>query len=165
MRHCLNVKNHLVLQSTKRLSRIGDSNESTVLCHGGKLLLQMTMTRSRAGTVHMEIRFGSEFRDIRTAEMMSKGMRITGVIDGRRLAPFSPNTAPKHVKYADGRPAPLVKLPRRTGEALMNLLTHARGQVKPCVRSGTTANFSLPITRSEATQVLAGPAAPGTCVQ
>jgi hypothetical protein len=128
------AKKRTTLLSTTTLAPGGDRTESTIIKHAGTTLLRIDLTRPAAGNTEVRLGFGSAFHGIKHAKFTRNGKTMHGAIDGRRLAPFSVGTKPQSVRYADGRPAPLVRLPNNIGMAMTAVLDQGARQTQPCFR-------------------------------
>lgn len=132
-------------QSTRKLSRRGNTELSETIKLGGETLLQVDATRSATST-RVTVRYGSGFQGIRRATFTSTdGKVLQGEVDGRRLQSFTIGADPKSLRAVDGRASPPVRVSDETSDAIRAITDKAKQVAATC--TGARASIESDTTR------------------
>lgn len=130
-------------QTTRKVSRNGNTEITKTIRLGGSTLLQIEAVR-RATSTQINITYGEGFQGIKRATFTSSdGKTLQGDVDGHRLQPFRVGSDPKSLKAADNSPSPNVKVSSQTSEAISSILDKARQIAQNC--SSGRAGLAAPM--------------------
>lgn len=97
----------------------------------------LTINRdSQGGSTQFKYSYGQAFQGVHEAVFTSDGKTIEGTVDNRAISSHPVGADFSTIKYADGNPAPGVKLDAAVGNALSALMKQAKDTASTCKNAG-----------------------------
>ena len=100
---------------------------------------------TQGGSTQVKYSYGQAFEGIKEVAFTTDGKTVHGTVDNRSIVPHPAGADPSTIKYADGKPAPGVKLDSAVGTALTALLKKAHDTVSTCKNAGAAVRLTAPI--------------------
>ncbi|MGB0065110.1 MAG: hypothetical protein WBP85_11750 [Terracidiphilus sp.] len=116
---------------------------TTTVKLGDDPLLQIDRS-SQGGSMQIKYSYGQAFQGVHEAAFTSDGKTVQGTVDDRAISPHPVGADASTIKYADGHPAPAIKLDSAISDALTSLLKQARDAVSTCKSAGASRSSSAP---------------------
>lgn len=140
-----NGKSLTYTQTTKKLSRKGNTALSETIKLGGETLLEIDATEGATST-RVTVKYGSGFQGIKRATFTTTDGRVLqGEVDGHRLQSYPIGSDPKSVKAVDGKASPSVLVSAETSNAIRAITDKAKQVASSC--SAGRANLDSPTRR------------------
>ena len=95
---------------------------------------------TQGGSTQVKYSYGQAFEGIKEVAFTTDGKTVHGTVDNRSIVPHPAGADPSTIKYADGKPAPGVKLDSAVGTALTALLKKAHDTVSTCKNAGASSS-------------------------